>query len=210
MIHPDFSFSISLHFHLSLYLSLPTRSPPTLGVPNASVDKLLNTPYTRTLPIKRYDAEPLSRSDLQHNLLSHIFNDQTRCFTNPRPIQLASKVPNYQPSLLYPYGHSLHCSRRSDETQQEFDKWRSDYQDWNQKTQNDTKESNVNGDPTPGCKYLTFKELYIEAIVGSARCTKTMRDKLIADPEYAEDFAKVCLLVNVGKMNTTLACEYTR
>ncbi|PWZ01437.1 hypothetical protein BCV70DRAFT_148936, partial [Testicularia cyperi] len=56
-----------------------------------------------------------------------------------------------------------------------------------------------------GAPRLTFKELYIEALINSGKCTKSMRDKILADEEYAEDFAKVCLLVNVGRINTTLA-----
>ncbi|KAN0060414.1 hypothetical protein ACQY0O_007744 [Thecaphora frezii] len=59
--------------------------------------------------------------------------------------------------------------------------------------------------PHPGCEKLTFKELYIEALLNSGKCTKSMRDKIVTDEEYAEDFAKVCLLVNVGRINTTLA-----
>lgn len=56
---------------------------------------------------------------------------------------------------------------------------------------------------------LTFKELYMEALLHSGKCTKAMRDKMLLDEEFAEDFAKVCLLVNVGRINTTLACEYS-
>ncbi|SPO20257.1 related to IES1 - Subunit 1 of the INO80 chromatin remodeling complex [Ustilago trichophora] len=59
--------------------------------------------------------------------------------------------------------------------------------------------------PQPGAEKLTFKELYIESLLNSSKCTKSMRDKILADEEYAEDFAKVCLLVNVGRINTTLA-----
>lgn len=57
----------------------------------------------------------------------------------------------------------------------------------------------------PGAEKLTFKELYIEALMNSGKCTKSMREKCFLDEEYAEDFSKVCLLVNVGRINTTLA-----
>ncbi|TKY90801.1 hypothetical protein EX895_000799 [Sporisorium graminicola] len=59
--------------------------------------------------------------------------------------------------------------------------------------------------PKDGAAKLTFKELYIESLLNSSKCTKSMRDKILADEEYAEDFAKTCLLVNVGRINTTLA-----
>ena len=64
---------------------------------------------------------------------------------------------------------------------------------------------NENEFPKAGAAKLTFKELYIESLLNSSKCTKSMRDKILADEEYAEDFAKVCLLVNVGRINTTLA-----
>ena len=59
--------------------------------------------------------------------------------------------------------------------------------------------------PRDGAAKLTFKELYIESLLNSTKCTKSMRDKILSDEEYAEDFAKTCLLVNVGRINTTLA-----
>ncbi|SNX81909.1 related to IES1 - Subunit 1 of the INO80 chromatin remodeling complex [Melanopsichium pennsylvanicum] len=69
----------------------------------------------------------------------------------------------------------------------------------------DSESLNEDEFPQPGAAKLTFKELYIESLLNSSKCTKSMRDKIIADEEYAEDFAKVCLLVNVGRINTTLA-----
>lgn len=108
-------------------------------------------------------------------------------------------MTNYSPSPVYPYGQSLGTARRSDETKEEFQDWKNSYE----KFQANQGQAEVQ----PGTDYLTFKELYIEAMINSQRCTKNMRDKIVADDEFAEDFAKVCLLVNVGKMNTTLACE---
>ena len=54
---------------------------------------------------------------------------------------------------------------------------------------------------------MTFKELYIESLITSHRTSRTIRSNIVNDPVYAEALAKVCLLLNVGKMNTTLACE---
>lgn len=50
----------------------------------------------------------------------------------------------------------------------------------------------------------------MEALMNSPRCTKAVRDKIWQDEEYAQDFLCVNLLINIGRMNTTLACEYTR
>ncbi len=69
----------------------------------------------------------------------------------------------------------------------------------------DDEQLDENEFPKAGAAKLTFKELYIESLLNSSKCTKSMRDKILADEEYAEDFAKVCLLVNVGRINTTLA-----
>ncbi|EJD46236.1 hypothetical protein AURDEDRAFT_87453 [Auricularia subglabra TFB-10046 SS5] len=51
----------------------------------------------------------------------------------------------------------------------------------------------------------TFAELYINAILSSNKCTKIQRDKMNDTPAFARDFAMMCLLVNVGRVNTTLA-----
>jgi hypothetical protein len=35
-----------------------------------------------------------------------------------------------------------------------------------------------------------------------------LRQKLVDNPTFAADFCKVALLVNCGRINTTLACEF--
>ncbi|EPQ28972.1 uncharacterized protein PFL1_03262 [Pseudozyma flocculosa PF-1] len=249
----------------------------------------------RNLPVKRHDGDPLSRADVQHNLLCRLFADTRRVFTNPRPgteprpgssnITLSNGA--HVPTPVWPYGTSKGCTRRSDETPEEFEAWRATkarYDKWKRrmarresaaraaeqrkardamaaassaaaddasrpgsrdkdKTPNeeedelaatasdngidddgdqaDQADAAASGDEAedadddepldddafakPGCDKLTFKELYLEALLNSGKCTKSMRDKIILDEEYAEDFAKVCLLVNVGRINTTLA-----
>jgi Ino eighty subunit 1 len=53
----------------------------------------------------------------------------------------------------------------------------------------------------------TFAEVYIDAMAKSSKCSKILKDKLLMDPESAITMAMVCLLVNIGRMNTTLNCE---
>lgn len=181
----------------------------------------------RNLPVKRYDGEPLQRADLQHNLLCHLFSDTTRCFKNPRPgPQGPEKCQTWKSAVpVYPYGMARTCSRRSDETDEERKAYENAYDafeaapfvdagevDIKKEEDTETAEGGTppslrarEGYPAPGSELLTFKELYIEALMHSAKCTKAMRDKIVADEEFAEDFAKVCLLVNVGRINTTLA-----
>jgi Ino eighty subunit 1 len=52
----------------------------------------------------------------------------------------------------------------------------------------------------------TFADLYIDTMARSSKTSKVLRDKLLSDREAAKSMAMVCLLVNVGRMNTTLNC----
>lgn len=54
----------------------------------------------------------------------------------------------------------------------------------------------------------TFADLYIDAMARSSKTSKILRDKLLSEHEPAKNMAMVCLLVNLGRMNTTLNCEY--
>lgn len=53
----------------------------------------------------------------------------------------------------------------------------------------------------------TFAELYIDAMARSSKTSKILRDKLLSEHEPAKNMAMVCLLVNLGRMNTTLNCK---
>lgn len=57
-----------------------------------------------------------------------------------------------------------------------------------------------------GTKGHTFAEIYIDAMAKSSKCSKILKEKLLQDQEGAICMAMVCLLVNVGRMNTTLNC----
>lgn len=204
--------------------------------------------------MKRYDGEPLTRTDVQHAMLCYLFSDTRRVFTNPRPgsrgapmstfVQhvataeepkegasedrhaLKNAPPSVQacvasamagpfPTYVWPYGQSAGSARRADETPEELAAWeqrRAAYLGWRDAhyPASITPRDELPDDaPSPwahtGEAKLTFKELYIEALMNSSKCTKSMREKCFLDEEYAEDFSKVCLLVNVGRINTTLA-----
>ncbi|KAK1833298.1 hypothetical protein QBC39DRAFT_49142 [Podospora conica] len=49
-----------------------------------------------------------------------------------------------------------------------------------------------------------FADLYIDTMSRSTKCSKVLRDKLLSDRAAAVCMAMVCLLVNIGRMNTTL------
>jgi Ino eighty subunit 1 len=53
----------------------------------------------------------------------------------------------------------------------------------------------------------TFANVYIDAMARSSKTSKILRDKLLSEHEPAKNMAMVCLLVNLGRMNTTLNCE---
>ena len=54
----------------------------------------------------------------------------------------------------------------------------------------------------------TFANLYIDAMARSSKTSKILRDKLLSEHEPAKNMAMVCLLVNLGRMNTTLNCKH--
>lgn len=58
-------------------------------------------------------------------------------------------------------------------------------------------------DGSPG---HTFADIYIDAMARSSKTSKVLKDKLLTDRAAALNMAMVCLLVNVGRMNTTLNC----
>ena len=53
----------------------------------------------------------------------------------------------------------------------------------------------------------TFVDIYIDAMARSSKTSRILKDKLMTDRTAALNMAMVCLLVNVGRMNTTLNCE---
>jgi Ino eighty subunit 1 len=52
----------------------------------------------------------------------------------------------------------------------------------------------------------TFADIYLDAMAKSSKCSKILKDKLLTERPAALNMAMVCLLVNVGRMNTTLNC----
>lgn len=58
-----------------------------------------------------------------------------------------------------------------------------------------------------GTKGHTFADTYIDAMARSSKTSKVLKEKLLADRVGAMSMAMICLLVNVGRMNTTLNCK---
>lgn len=51
---------------------------------------------------------------------------------------------------------------------------------------------------------LTFAELYVRTLAESLKLSKVLRERLIKDHDMGVAVSKVCLLVNAGRMNTTV------
>lgn len=50
----------------------------------------------------------------------------------------------------------------------------------------------------------TFAELYIRTLSESSKCSKILKERFLSNKEMAISVLKVCLLVNCGRMNTTI------
>lgn len=55
-----------------------------------------------------------------------------------------------------------------------------------------------------GQRDCTFAEIYIDSMARSSKTSKILKDRLHVDKPAAQNMAMICLLVNVGRMNTTL------
>lgn len=58
----------------------------------------------------------------------------------------------------------------------------------------------------PTDRTWSFAELYLDCLSNSIRAPKNLKEKMADSTEYAVNFGKLSLLINCGRMNTTLAC----
>lgn len=56
-------------------------------------------------------------------------------------------------------------------------------------------------DGKPNC---LFSDIYVDCMARSSKTSKILKDRLQVDRQAAHNMAMICLLVNVGRMNTTL------
>jgi Ino eighty subunit 1 len=54
---------------------------------------------------------------------------------------------------------------------------------------------------------VTFGDLYVSALYTSSKCSKVLKEKMVEIPAFSIEFAKIALLTNVGRINTTMACK---
>lgn len=55
---------------------------------------------------------------------------------------------------------------------------------------------------------VTFFELYLITLLKSSKVSKILKDRLLVDINYALNFCVICLLVNIGRLNTTVNFDY--
>jgi Ino eighty subunit 1 len=55
---------------------------------------------------------------------------------------------------------------------------------------------------------VTFRQLYLTALHESVKLSGVIKDRMKTDTEFGLEFAKIALLVNVGRINTTMACTF--
>ncbi|GBE78187.1 hypothetical protein SCP_0110700 [Sparassis crispa] len=104
-------------------------------------------PHRKNFAVKHADGEPLTRTDLQYDLLHHIFNNSLAVFTDPYPT--------------------------------------------------------LSGGPAR--TKVTFRDLYVNCLVNAEGCSKTSKTKMRQTPQFGDEFGKLSLLSNVGRINTTMA-----
>jgi Ino eighty subunit 1 len=56
---------------------------------------------------------------------------------------------------------------------------------------------------------VTFSTLYVNALLQSTKLSRVLKEKMINHERFALEFAKIAMLVNVGRINTTMACTHS-
>lgn len=62
----------------------------------------------------------------------------------------------------------------------------------------------------PAGTRVSFRDLYVNAILHSPKATKGLKDSIIMHQDFATDFAMLALLTNVGRVHTTMSCGSRR
>lgn len=86
--------------------------------------------------------------------------------------------------------------------------WRKDIQYDFLKAVFDNKQKVFTNSYDPAREKETFADLYIDTMARSSKTSKILKDKLLTEHAPAKNMAMVCLLVNLGRMNTTLNCRF--
>lgn len=191
------------------------RSPGSTVAVSEMMDEA-HLPTAPSSPVRALDP----RTSLQHVLAESRHNtpasasrnnDMTEDEGTRTPSGAPSKAPskrskannqNMNPSI-YVGNKVKHLKKEDSEPL-----WRKDIQyDFLKAVFEDDKAVFTNSYESEGFPKQTFASLYIDTMARSSKTSKILRDKLLTDHEPAKNMAMVCLLVNLGRMNTTLNCR---
>ena len=159
----------------------PQQSPPYPGKPSAQVTLLPPLDQSSSSAIEVPSTVPKSTS-LQATIITTTSAGDVLSrplATIVRPIKKSDGVPLFRRDIQYDLLECLFSDQREVFTSSFY----------------------------PNKAPLTFSQLYIEALIQSKNSSKVIQSKFKYDPEVAKNNAFVCVLVNVGKMNTTLTCN---
>ncbi|KAI0167968.1 hypothetical protein BJ166DRAFT_245077 [Pestalotiopsis sp. NC0098] len=144
-------------------------------------------------PSHNYDSDEVGEMSFANE------NGAARSSSKQKPRRSAGHAGG--PSSAYPtIGKIRHLKKEDGEPL-----WRADIQyDFLKAIFDNDKKVFVNSYDLQSKEKQTFADLYIDTMARSSKTSKVLRDKLLSDREAAKSMAMVCLLVNVGRMNTTL------
>ncbi|ODV95595.1 hypothetical protein PACTADRAFT_3286 [Pachysolen tannophilus NRRL Y-2460] len=148
---------------------------------------------SRTRHIKKKDSEPLWRSDIQFEFFKNLLCNNEKVFTNP--------FGTIDEEIIYWDELNKGLDPNKDFSPPEVPI-----------TENNDNDNNINNSTGLQSKgysgKLTFFELYLLSILKSSKISKILKERLALDLNYAFKFIILCLLVNFGRLNTTINFDY--
>lgn len=177
--------------------TLITSIPSTNGNLTQKENTPIISPIRYNRHLKKPDGDYFSRKDLQFNFLETLLNDKREVFTNifkdfylNSLISLSDsknkkKSPSHSSSfssvLLQPPSDLASTNNVINITDPNYDARRF-----------------INHDK------LTFSQLYVLCLATSNKSSKILRDKLLLDSQVAFSTCLLSILVNIGRLNTTI------
>ncbi|CCH62291.1 hypothetical protein TBLA_0G03550 [Henningerozyma blattae CBS 6284] len=124
--------------------------------------------------LKKRDGEMFTRHDIQLNFMKELLKDEKRVFKNMYK-EIFTNIVAPIPESQQPKGQPINVTEKGYDARMFVFK-----------------------------EYLTFSELYILTLASSTKGSKVLRDKLLQDQYSAFTTCVLALLVNFGKLNTTV------
>lgn len=181
--------------HMTTHASSPSRADPRSSLKHVldNPDSRTNTPPTSRLNREMTeDEEARTPGGHMQEAPSKPATSRKRKEGGPGGPQLSSATGTKIKHLKKDDGEPL---------------WRRDIQYDFLKAVFDNGEEVFTNSYEPDRPKQNFADLYVDTMARSSKTSKILRDKLLTEHEPAKNMAMVCLLVNLGRMNTTLNCK---